>query len=668
METKNKRVKLDHIRRSLNFLNSCYVDPIGTSGGLALWWMDGAILDVRSKSQNILRCIISSPAVKDDYGNGAQRNSLAHELELVLQREEMYLHQRSRVHWLNFGDRNSAFFHATIKQRHQRNQILQLKCEDGTLLSSESDINSHLFTYFSNLFSGGGSGEMDIALDVVHSVISLEMNALLIQEVVDEEIKTAIFQLGLLKAPRPDGFPGFFYHQHWDIVGPSLCAAVKSLRIKQGCPKLSHLFFANDALLFVKANRTECSKICKLLQIYGQATGQSVNFDKSGVQFSGNVSWSHRREVCGFLGIPQMQANARYLGLPSCWGRSKAEAYNFLCEKMLSKLQGWKAKLLSQASREVLIKSVAQALPTYAMACFLFPNKLCDKFSSYIRNFWWKGDPERRDIHWASWNKLCLSKRNGGLSFRDFRAFNCALFARQGWRLIEYPNSLCAKIIKGIYYPNSDFCHATRGVRLSWAWLSLLQGWNILNGGLRWQILNGKSVNFWDDQWIPSNPGFRVQSERPRGVVVQKVHEVMVSSRKLWNESQLRSLVSGVDCDAILFIPVYVTDKDDTLLWHYDSKGYYTVKLGYREAVKQAHLVSTIPSSSIVWSENEWLLKGRNDHLFNQCQVDPTGVIAKAKRDEAEFLATCPAATTPQIGASGTTSGGSSWVPPSRSN
>ncbi|GMP77947.1 hypothetical protein CsSME_00034053 [Camellia sinensis var. sinensis] len=62
METKNKRVKLDHIRRSLNFLNSCYVDPIGTSGGLALWWMDGAVLDVRSKSQNILRCIISSPA------------------------------------------------------------------------------------------------------------------------------------------------------------------------------------------------------------------------------------------------------------------------------------------------------------------------------------------------------------------------------------------------------------------------------------------------------------------------------------------------------------------------------------------------------------------------------------------------------------------------------
>lgn len=62
METNNKRAKLDRIRQSLNFLNSCYVDSIGTSGGLALWWMDGVVLDIRSKSQNIFRCIFSPTA------------------------------------------------------------------------------------------------------------------------------------------------------------------------------------------------------------------------------------------------------------------------------------------------------------------------------------------------------------------------------------------------------------------------------------------------------------------------------------------------------------------------------------------------------------------------------------------------------------------------------
>ncbi|GMP23346.1 hypothetical protein CsSME_00000977 [Camellia sinensis var. sinensis] len=161
---------------------------------------------------------------------------------------------------------------------------------------------------------------------------------------------------------------------------------ISGLRIQRGCPTLSHLFFGNDAVLFFKANAEECQKVGKLLKIYGDALGQSVNFDKLGVQFSGNVSPTRQLEICGPLGISKMKASVRYLGLPSCWGRSKAEAFNFLCKKVLSKLQGWKAKLLSQAGREVLIKSVAQVMPTYVIACFIFPSKLCDKLSSYTRN------------------------------------------------------------------------------------------------------------------------------------------------------------------------------------------------------------------------------------------------------------------------------------------
>ncbi|XP_028087437.1 uncharacterized protein LOC114288151 [Camellia sinensis] len=168
---------------------------------------------------------------------------------------------------------------------------------------------------------------------------------------------------------------------------------ISGLRIRKGCPIPSYLFFADDAVLFFKATAAECQEVGRLLQLYGDASGQSVNFDKAGVHFSGNISSSRQQEICGLLRIPKMKANVRYLGLPSCWGRSKAEAFDFLCEKVLSKLQGWKAKLLSHAGWEILIKAVAQALPTYAMACFIFPNKLCDKLSSYIRNFWWKSDP-----------------------------------------------------------------------------------------------------------------------------------------------------------------------------------------------------------------------------------------------------------------------------------
>ncbi|KAI8031604.1 hypothetical protein LOK49_LG01G00240 [Camellia lanceoleosa] len=100
--------------------------------------------------------------------------------------------------------------------------------------------------------------------------------------------------------------------------------------------------------------------------------------------------------------------------------------------------------------------------------------------------------------------------------------------------------------------------------------------------------------------------------DRPSGVSVQKVHEVIDSSRLIWDESKLRSLVSGADCEAILSILVSVTDKDDTLLWHHDSKGRYTVKSGYHEAVNQAQLASSVPSSSNSWSDKEWLCDDRD--------------------------------------------------------
>lgn len=84
---------------------------------------------------------------------------------------------------------------------------------------------------------------------------------------------------------------------------------------------------------------------------------------------------------------------------------------------------------------------------------------------------------------------------------------------------------------------------------------------------------------------------------------MQKVNEVINSSCKQWDERKLRSLVSEADCDAILSLPVSVEDKDDILLWHHDSKSCYTVKSGYHEAVKQAHLGSNLPSSSMSWSK-----------------------------------------------------------------
>lgn len=85
--------------------------------------------------------------------------------------------------------------------------------------------------------------------------------------------------------------------------------------------------------------------------------------------------------------------------------------------------------MLSQDGKKILIKAVAQAIPTYTMSVFKLPNNLCDKMTGMVQNFW-----EKPKMAWLSWDKVCTPKEEGGLGFGDLK-FNLALLAKQGWRL-----------------------------------------------------------------------------------------------------------------------------------------------------------------------------------------------------------------------------------------
>lgn len=71
------------------------------------------------------------------------------------------------------------------------------------------------------------------------------------------------------------------------------------------------------------------------------------------------------------------------------WGKSKGETLEFVKHKVLAKIQGWKQNLLSWAGKEVSIKTVAIAVPAYAMSCFKLPKKWCNGVNSAVSNFWW---------------------------------------------------------------------------------------------------------------------------------------------------------------------------------------------------------------------------------------------------------------------------------------
>ena len=164
---------------------------------------------------------------------------------------------------------------------------------------------------------------------------------------------------------------------------------MKGFALCRNGPRLTHLLFADDSLLFCKATNQECSNILEILEVYGSCSGQQINRNKTTIFFSKLTSEEKREHIKQVLGVPEIKQYEKYIGLPSFVGKRKKASFEFIKEKVWRKLQGWEEKLLSQAGRDVLIKAVIQAIPTYTRSCFKLPTGLCTKLESLIRKFWW---------------------------------------------------------------------------------------------------------------------------------------------------------------------------------------------------------------------------------------------------------------------------------------
>jgi hypothetical protein len=145
----------------------------------------------------------------------------------TMYREEMLWMQRSRIDWLREGDRNSRFFHQKAVWRARKNKIARLRDENGIINTVPSDMQRMTVSYFKSLYTRDPSLSHTSITDLVQEKITEEMNDQLCKEFSDEEISDALFQIGPIKAPGPDGFPARFYQRNWVVVRAEIVAAVK---------------------------------------------------------------------------------------------------------------------------------------------------------------------------------------------------------------------------------------------------------------------------------------------------------------------------------------------------------------------------------------------------------------------------------------------------------
>uniref|UniRef100_A0A803P9R9 Reverse transcriptase domain-containing protein n=1 Tax=Cannabis sativa TaxID=3483 RepID=A0A803P9R9_CANSA len=431
-------------------------------------------------------------------------------------------------------------------------------------------------------------------------------------------VKTVTFSVLLNGEARGNIVPKRGLRQG-DPLSPFLfliCSEGLSCLLNEARRRLTHLLFADDCLIFVDATMEESKAIKEVLDSYSALSGQCINFTKSNLCVGNKIKSTDGQWLASALGVTFTENHSKYLGLPAFVGKNKKEAFGLVRNKVWEKLQGWKMGLFSQAGREVLIKSIIQAIPVYVMSCFRISKGLLSEIQALIARFWWGSSTTKHQIHWGNWEKLCKDKWSGGMGFRNLEDFNQALLAKQG---------------------------AGLGTWCSNVWRGILWGRELLVKGIRWRVTNRNKVRINEDRWIPRGYPFRLRAKVP--VPPHTFIGSFLDENGNWDIKNIREEMHREDIPWILGIQANRDGGEDELVWHESTNGEYKVSSGYMlncvekqgaetsnkvmtELVKRGikieqtcsgcwskdetigHALWTCPSLKVIWKETEFW------HLF----------------------------------------------------
>ncbi|CAA7043436.1 unnamed protein product [Microthlaspi erraticum] len=266
-------------------------------------------------------------------------------------------------------------------------------------------------------------------------------------------------------------------------------------------------------------------------------------------------------------GIQATKELGRYRGMPILQKRINKETFGTVLECMSSKHAGWKGSMLSLAGHITLTKAVLGSIPVHTMSSIRLPESTTRALDHVSRDFIWGSTLKARKQHLIGWDKVCLSKAEGGLGIRKTSIMNKALIAKLGWRLLHDNTSLWARVLRS-KCKVGDIHDTTWSVaRGTWSstWRSVVVGIrDVIRPGHGWVIGDGQRVDFWTDKWLGNSPLIdEVVAEVSEGVKRMKATKLWLNGTG-WDMGRIAPFVSD---DTKLELAAVVVDKAMAGIW-----------------------------------------------------------------------------------------------------
>lgn len=154
-------------------------------------------------------------------------------------------------------------------------------------------------------------------------------------------------------------------------------------------PKISHLTFTNDLLLFVEAS-TDQMFLLKIVQnLFVRFLFIRLIVKKTSVCFSKNLPSPEAQAIAQVAGFSVTRKLGRYLGAQISFDRSNINSFKSITEKIQVRLSGWKRQCLSMAGRITLAKSVLGTAASCHMQHDCLPSSICNQIEKAQRSFIW---------------------------------------------------------------------------------------------------------------------------------------------------------------------------------------------------------------------------------------------------------------------------------------